>query len=65
MTIYDLKQNIEKYRDRLKKSDGSVVLSGETGPASMGLIDSIVAVLEEQERRIQRLEAGGAPAILG
>jgi hypothetical protein len=56
MTVEQLKERVEKYRAGLKQKEGLACVFSETGPASMGLIDALVAALEAQEARIQALE---------
>ena len=61
MDISELKKNVEAHRELLKKNAGKIARArgAEHDPASMGLIDGIVAVLEEQDRRIADLEKRG------
>jgi len=65
MTIDELKARIESYREGLRKQSGRQCMFSETGPVGMGLVDAIAAVLEDQQKRINRLEGktgnGGPP----
>jgi hypothetical protein len=56
MTVQELKNTIESYRQDLKKKSRSIVAFSETGPVGMSIIDSIVRVLEAQQKRIEELE---------
>lgn len=56
MTIEELKDGVETYCQGLKAKAKSVVSFSESGPVGMSVIDSIVKVLETQEKRIAELE---------
>ena len=56
MTVQELKNAVEAYRQDLKKKGASVVTFSETGPVGMSIIDSVVRVLESQQKRIDELE---------
>lgn len=52
----NLKAEIESYRLDLKAKSGQIVSFSEAGPAGMKLIDALVHVIENLERRIAELE---------
>jgi len=56
MTIDELKTRIESYREDLRSKSGSRCLSSEAGPVGMELVEAIVTVLEDQQKRINQLE---------
>ena len=56
MKLDELKQKVSEYREGLKEKSGNIVKFSETGPVSVGLIDFIVSVLDDQEGRIGKLE---------
>lgn len=58
MNTQDLKAKVEQYRTALKDKTGKACFFSESGPASMDLIDALVATLEDQQRRIEELEKG-------
>lgn len=57
MTVDELKAEVEKYRQSLHEKSGHLVKFSEAGPVGMSLIDAIVKVLEDQQGRIEQLEA--------
>ena len=58
MSVEELRQHVEKYRDWLKQIGvGKAVKFTETGPPNMALIDALVAVVAAQEKRIEALES--------
>ncbi|MGD0462529.1 MAG: hypothetical protein ABSB74_08575 [Tepidisphaeraceae bacterium] len=59
MEIAELKKQVADYRSFLKEATGKMPRFSETGPANMGLIDALVAVVEKQEQRIVALEKRG------
>ncbi len=56
MKIQELKSVVEAYRQRVKEKAGKLVGFSETGPVGMSVIDSVVKVLEAQDKRIEELE---------
>jgi len=56
MTVRELKELVEAYSEGLKGKHGKITTLSETGPVGIGIIDSIVRVLEAQENRIDELE---------
>jgi len=56
MTIAELKTAVERYRQDLKSKAGKIVNFSESGPVGMTVIDSIVEMLEAQQKRIEELE---------
>jgi molecular chaperone GrpE (heat shock protein) len=52
----NLKAEIEAYRKDLIAKNGQIVSFSEAGPAGMKLIDALVDVIENLERRIAALE---------
>lgn len=57
MTVEEFKAKVEEYRSNLRGKSGKMVVFSEGGPIGMRLMDDVVRVLEEQERRIAALEA--------
>ncbi len=57
MTLEKLKAEVAEHRAGLKSKTGTVCMFSESGPVGMSLIDAIVKVLEDQERRIKELDA--------
>ncbi len=62
MTVEELKQKVESYREGLKTRTGKLTKFSDTGPVGMGVIDAVVRVLEAQEKRIEALERGSVNA---
>ena len=63
MEIQEMKAIIEGQRQKAKEKAGHMLAWSEKGPAGYPAIDAIVAVLEVQQSRIEKLEqelAGGA-----
>lgn len=58
MNVEELKSKVEQYRSALKDKAGKACFFSESVPASMGLIDALVATLQDQQRRIEELEKG-------
>ena len=61
MTVKELREQIETYREGLKKAEGHLLISSANGPA-MGILIAMVQTLERQEARLEALErmaAGG------
>jgi hypothetical protein len=56
MTVQELRNAVKGYREKVKERAGKVVTWGEGGPVGIAFIDSIVRVLEAQEKRIEKLE---------
>jgi hypothetical protein len=56
MNTHDLKIKVEEYRGKLKSRVGHAVLADDNGPIDMTLIDALVSTVEQQERRLQKLE---------
>ena len=56
MTLDQLKGTVETYRQSLKGKSGKMVVFGESGPASIGLIDAIVATIETLQKRVEDVE---------
>jgi hypothetical protein len=56
MTVQELKNAVAAYRQDLKKKYGKMVTSSESGPVGVNLFDSVVAVLETLQKRIEELE---------
>jgi len=56
MTVQELRNAVEACRQDLKKKSGRMVMFSETGPVGLGLIDSVLAVFEAQQKRIEELE---------
>ena len=56
MTVQEVKELAEAYREALKEQAGKITAFSETGPVGIGIIDSIVRVLEAQQNRIDELE---------
>lgn len=56
MTVHELKDAVEAYRHDSKNKSGKVVSFSEAGPVGMSLIDSVVSVLQTQQKRIEDLE---------
>jgi hypothetical protein len=54
MTVQELKKKVESYR--LKTKSGKITAFSEAGPVGMDVIDSVVSVLEAQEKRIEKVE---------
>lgn len=57
MTVQQLKERVEAYREELRAKGSKVVMSSEGGPIGIGPIEAIVTVLEGQEKRITELKA--------
>ena len=55
MTIDELKSKVEAYRTGLKEKSGFCVC-GDAGPIGMAPIDELVAMIESQQLRIEKLE---------
>ncbi len=60
MQIDELKAKVEATRKHLNEdpNKGKPVYISEHGPIGIGLIDALVAVVENQDRRIRELEKG-------
>ena len=56
MSLKEAKAAVKEHRDKLKAKRGKVCTFGKNGPVGMQVIDSILAAIEDQERRIQALE---------
>lgn len=56
MKIDELKVTVEKYRAEMKDKGGRVVVSSESGPVGMQLIDALVACIEAQDRKIAEMQ---------
>ena len=56
MTIDELKSKVETYRTGLKEKSGHMCHFSDTGPVGMSLIDALVAAIESQQLRIEKLE---------
>lgn len=56
MTVQELKNKVESYREAIKKESGKVMVASEAGPVGLGVIDAVVRVLETHEKRIEELE---------
>jgi hypothetical protein len=56
MTVQELKKKVESYRESLKTKSGKITAFSEAGPVGMDVIDSVVSVLEAQEKRIGEVE---------
>jgi hypothetical protein len=56
MKVDELKAKVEECRENLKKGGARLLTSSSDGPIGIGLIDAIVSVLEDQDRRIDDLE---------
>jgi hypothetical protein len=56
MTIEEVKQKIQEGRQKGREQEGLVCGFSENGPASINLVEALLAVVQEQEERIKRLE---------
>ena len=56
MTAQELKDKVESYREAMKAKSGKVMVASEAGPVGLGVIDSVVSVLQAHEKRIEELE---------
>lgn len=57
MTIDELKDAVEKYKVQLKKQPQHVsILSNQTGPIDIGVVERVVAAMETLNERISKLE---------
>jgi glycine cleavage system regulatory protein len=56
MAIKDVLARAEAYRRGLKKNIGRSVKFSVAGPVNMGLVEAMINLLQEQEKRIASLE---------
>ena len=56
MSVEALKRKVEDYRGKLKASAGSPIVSSETGPIGISMIDALVATVKSQQRQIDELK---------
>jgi hypothetical protein len=56
MTIDELKASVERHRADLRAKGQHPVYMSEAGPVGMSLIDVLVAMIESQQLRIEKLE---------
>lgn len=57
MSVLDeLRDQLAKDESRLKGFDGEVCLMSANGPIGLPLAKAIIAVVEDQEKRIRQLE---------
>ena len=56
MKIVEVKTAVDNYREWAISHNGVPVAYGEGGPASIGLIDKLVAMLEFQQEQIDELK---------
>ncbi|HSZ57394.1 MAG TPA: hypothetical protein VK797_17145 [Tepidisphaeraceae bacterium] len=60
MSIAKIKEQIAKRREELKTGGGVVYSGGGDGPTALSLFQQLVELVEEQERRIRKLEEHNA-----
>lgn len=56
MSASELRSELETLRETLRNAPSRAIRSSENGPIGISIIDKIVAVMEDQERRIEQLE---------
>jgi hypothetical protein len=57
MTVDEMKKQLEKARQHSKENDGKVMMCSERGPVGYDLVQSLIALVEQQQREIEALKA--------
>jgi len=58
MKAVELRTKLESLREKLKNGKQAPVFSGKNGPIGISIIDALVQTIEEQDKRIAKLEKG-------
>jgi hypothetical protein len=56
MKLKEAKAKIEAKRASLREKSGHMVASSENGPIGIDMIDALLVVIEDQQKRIEELE---------
>jgi len=57
MTVDEIKSLLEKARANSKDNTGKVMMCSDKGPVQFDLIQSIIQVIEQQQREIDAMKA--------
>jgi hypothetical protein len=57
MTVEEMKMQYEKARQQCKENNGKVMMCSEKGPVGFELVNSLIALAEQQQREIEALKA--------
>ena len=56
MTVEEMKNQLEKARQHSKENNGKVLMCSERGPAGFDLIQSLITLIEQQQKEIEGLK---------